>query len=108
MLIDEIMEEFHLTNDDIRWFLSLQKAREIFALNDNPLQVVQYIHSKKLEVDLYDMEDRYLSELQNRYETKLIDEATIREELYRINREKINRQKNCLPTNFFKSKKESL
>lgn len=106
MTVNAIMEEYHLTIDDVRWFLSVQKAKEIFAFEENPFQLVQYIHSKQLEVDLYDMEDRFLEELQNRYDNKLIDEATVRDELYRVNREKVNRQKKALPLGFLAKKKK--
>lgn len=92
MNISEIMKTSSLEIDDVRWYLSLMKARALAELKDNPIEMVNYIHSKQLESDLYDMEQRFIDDLQEQADARRIDEATVREVLYKINREKTRRR----------------
>lgn len=92
MKIYELMKEYKIEMDDVRWFLSLQKARDLATKALDPVDLVVYVHSKELEADLYDMEQRYLDEVQSQWDLKRFDEADVREVLYRINREKNRRR----------------
>lgn len=91
MIVKEIMKESNISIDDVRWYLCLEVAKKLLALQNNPIELVSYIHSKNLEIELYEIEQRYIDQLEKEYEQKIIDEATIREILYRINKEKSKR-----------------
>ena len=79
MVITELLDEYGLEIDDIRWFLSHRKAGELLELREKPEALAKFIWSKGLEDSLYNMEERFLEDLQNDYDRKLIDEPHLRE-----------------------------
>lgn len=87
------MKESNITIDDVRWFLSLELCKKLTALHYTPFEMVNFIHSKELEVELYNIEEKFLEEMQRDYERRTLDEATIRETFYKINRAKVDRQR---------------
>ncbi|MDA3938644.1 MAG: hypothetical protein PF693_04960 [Spirochaetia bacterium] len=79
-LIKELMIEYSLTIDDIRWFVSYQKTTGILSERENPNGIIKYIWSGKLEADLYNMEERYLEDMASQQDRSLVDESWIREQ----------------------------
>lgn len=79
-LITDLMKEYNLEIDDIRWFISYQKTISILSEKDSPDLITKKIWSGKLEADLYNMEERYLEDIFLRLDRGLIDEAWIREQ----------------------------
>ena len=73
------MDEFGVEIDDVRWYLSSQLANDIVALHNQPRMVVELIWSGKLGDRLYQMEDRYLEELESQWDLGLREETRIRE-----------------------------
>lgn len=92
MKITDRLAEFHLTIDDVRWYLCVEKTKEWAGLQATPFACVEWMHSKRLEADLYNMEAVFLENLQRELDERKTDEATVLEILYRINREKANRR----------------
>ena len=79
MLVSELLEEYGLEIDDIRWFLSNRKAGELLELKEKPVELAKFIWSKGLEDSLYNMEERFIEDLQDEYDRKLVDEPYLRE-----------------------------
>ncbi len=79
MFVNELLKEYSLEIDDIRWYLSTRKAGELLALKAKPLELIQLIWSKELEDSLYDMDDKFIEQLQDEYDREIIDEPFIRE-----------------------------
>lgn len=94
MKIYEIMHEAGITIDDVRWYLSVETAKKMLTLKENPGELVDWIHSKRMEAEIYDMEQHFVEMLQEEWNMKRRDEASVREILYRINREKRRRKDN--------------
>lgn len=78
MRVSEILKEYGIELDDIRWFLADRMALELLAYQERQPELVRYIWSKGLEDSLYNMEDRFLEELQDQLERRIIDEAFVR------------------------------
>ncbi len=78
-IIRELLDEYSLEMDDIRWMLSSRLTENILSKNQSPEEVIRMIWSGKLESMLYNMEERYLSDIESQLERDLIDEAWIRE-----------------------------
>jgi len=76
--IAELMQEYDLEIDDVRWYLAGDQAERLLAYRDNKRELVRLIWSGTLEGQLYDMEERFLSDLQNRLERGSRDEAQVR------------------------------
>ena len=104
MTINDMMKEASLEIDDVRWYLSVETAKKLIKLKENPKDLVNYIHSKEMESDLYDIEQLFLDDLQKELDNKSIDEVHAREILYKINRERVKRRDGR--TNIEKSKKD--
>lgn len=75
------MDEYDLAIDDIRWYLSRLKAYSILELREDPAELARRIWSGALESELYDLEERYLRDLQDQLERDLIDETIVRDVL---------------------------
>ncbi len=78
-LIKTLMEEYSIELDDIRWYLSDTIARKILSMETLPEELTRYIWSGKLDADIFNMEERYIKELEDLLERNLIDETAIRE-----------------------------
>jgi FMN phosphatase YigB (HAD superfamily) len=78
MTVSEMMEEFQLEIDDIRWYLSTGMAERLLTYRDNPEELEKLIWSGKLGDDLYHMEEQYLSNLEDEHSRGLLDEVQIR------------------------------
>ena len=79
-VIKDLMREYSLEIDDIRWFVSSQQTTSILSYSESPLDITTRIWSGKLEADLYNLEEKYLENISSQLERGLIDEAWIREQ----------------------------
>ena len=79
-MINNLLKEYSLEIDDIRWFVSYQNTISILSNRDNPNELTKIIWSGKLEADLYNMEEKYLDDIISQFDRGLVDEAWIREQ----------------------------
>jgi hypothetical protein len=79
MTVRTIMEEYSLEIDDIRWYLSSETTTQILTYKDKPDELTRFVWSGQLADQLYNMEDRFLKDLQDRWDRGLSDEQRIRE-----------------------------
>lgn len=78
MNIKSIFAEYDLELDDVRWYLAKMQAFRLLEYRDHPDELCRLIWSGKLEADLYNMEERYSSELQEKLDARQADESEIR------------------------------
>ena len=76
--ISELMLEYDLEIDDVRWYLAALEAQRLLSYRENPRELIRLIWSGSLEGDLYDMEERFLGELQSRLDRGSRDEVQVR------------------------------
>ena len=76
--IRELMQEYDLEIDDLRWHLSVQLAQRLLSYREKKRELIRLIWSGSLESELYDMEERFLEELQNRLDGGSRDEIQVR------------------------------
>lgn len=79
-IINDLLKEYDLEIDDIRWYVSTQKTISILSDSDKPIDITKLIWSGKLEADLYNMEEKYLENIGSQFDRGLVDEAWIREQ----------------------------
>lgn len=93
--IRELMQEYDLEIDDIRWYLATLQAERLLSYREKKRELIRLIWSGSLEGELYDMEERFLAELQNRLDRGSRDEVQVRSLLREIvaSREKRYTQK---------------
>ena len=75
----ELLKEYDLEVDDIRWYKSFLTAQELMSYVEEHDELVQLIWSGKLSDRLHNMEEAYIEELQDHLNRDIIDEAGIRE-----------------------------
>ena len=78
-LIAQIMQELGLEIDDVRWHLSYVQAQRFLEYRNRLLELTRWVWSGQLEGELYDMEERYLEDLQQKLERNIVDEHQLRE-----------------------------
>ena len=78
MKIRELLQEYDLEIDDIRWYLAALQADHLLSYRQNRRELIRLIWSGSLEAELYDMEERFLGELQSRLEQGSRDEIQVR------------------------------
>lgn len=78
MNINEMMQEYELEIDDVRWYLACRQADRLFSYRDKKRELIRLIWSGELEGALYDMEERFLGELQGRLDGGSRDEIQVR------------------------------
>jgi hypothetical protein len=83
MSVAGIRDEYDLSLDDIRWYLSSSITDSLLSQRDRPEEIVRRVWSGSLEGELYDMEERFLRSLQDELDRGLIDESTVREHFER-------------------------
>ena len=79
MNITELMKEYNLEIDDIRWYLSIIEAERLIDLSPQRVDLVRYIWSGELADNLYNMEEIYLNSLQEQMGRNITDESNIRD-----------------------------
>ena len=78
MKAEDMLEEYGLGIDDMRWYLARRQAERLLEYQDQPQQLAELIASGRLEADLYRMEERYLEDLDEKIATGRFDEAELR------------------------------
>ena len=89
--VHELMKELDLELDDVRWYLSVNLAETLLKYQTSPRRLIEEIWSGKLGDTLFQMEERYLEELENSYQKHSTDEAHLREFFSLVRRSKRNR-----------------
>lgn len=89
--IHDLLKEYNLEIDDVRWYLSSILSSRFLSFSDSPDELTRYIWSGELDKDLYNMEEGFLSDLIEQYENDLADEAFIREIFGEISAAKCSR-----------------
>lgn len=78
-MVKELLNEYNLEIDDIRWYLSFLYHQKLLSYQHTPEELIKYIWSGELEASLYNMEEQYLNDLEEQLERNVIDESTIRD-----------------------------
>ncbi|MBN2658528.1 MAG: hypothetical protein JXR86_15825 [Spirochaetales bacterium] len=79
MTVKELMKEYNIEIDDIRWFLSILEAERLLSFPQDRIDLIRYIWSGELENNLYNMEEKYLENLQEQMDRNITDESDIRD-----------------------------
>lgn len=79
MTITELMKEYSLEIDDIRWYLSIIEAERLLSFPKDKKELIRYIWSGELADNLYNMEEKYLTTLQDQMDRNITDESDIRD-----------------------------
>ena len=75
MRIHDLLDEHNLAIDDVRWYLAREQADRLLAYRDHPDELAHLVWSGELEADLYEMEDRFLADLQEKLDRGRTDQA---------------------------------
>ncbi len=78
-LVEELMAEYNIDLDDIRWYLSSRITNKILSMDNLPDDLTKYIWSGELDSETFNMEENFISELEDLLERKLVDESVVRE-----------------------------
>ncbi|WP_319561073.1 hypothetical protein [Marispirochaeta sp.] len=79
--IRELLKEYDLEIDDLRWYLSMQMAERLLTYREDPRLLTELIWRGTLGDELYDMEERFLRESQEQMDRGVLDETRVREQL---------------------------
>ena len=79
MNIQELLKEYNLEIDDVRWYLSNVMTERILSNSHNPEEITRLIWSGELNDELYNMEERYIQQLQDQKDENTLDESHIRD-----------------------------
>ena len=90
-LISDLMKEYNVEIDDIRWYLASLLKEKLVLMGRENTELEKYIWSGKLDSDLYNMEEKFLDELKQAYDSGTTDEAYIREKFAEISASKCSR-----------------
>ena len=73
-----MMQEYDLEIDDVRWYLACLQTDRLLGYRENKRELIRLIWSGELEGALYDMEERFLGELQSKLDRGTRDEVQVR------------------------------
>ena len=76
--IKAYLTEYDLELDDVRWYLAKDQAERLLEYRDNRDELCKLIWSGKLDADLYNMEERFIEDLQAKLDSRQADESEIR------------------------------
>lgn len=79
MFVLDMLKEYSLELDDVRWFLSCDMVNRLIHRMEDFDELSKWIWSGELEAELYNMEEKFLAGLEDEYERGLKDESYIRE-----------------------------
>ncbi len=79
MTAQELLEEFGLEIDDVRWYLASGLAQTLVGHREHVSELVRYIWSGRLEDELYHMEERFLADIEAKLRNRRMDEPHARE-----------------------------
>ncbi len=77
--LDDLMKEYDLEIDDIRWYKSWLTSQELLSYEKNADELIQLIWSGRLADRLHNMEELYIEDLNDQLQRGLLDETGIRE-----------------------------
>lgn len=77
--VKDLLDEYSLSIDDMRWYKSCITAERLLSYSDTIMELVDYIWSGRLSDDLYNIEERYLEDLQDQIDRGLLEETGLRE-----------------------------
>lgn len=92
MRIAELLRELDLEIDDVRWYLAQAQADRLLQYKQRRRELAHLIWSGKLEAELYEMEERFLHELQAKLDRGTRDEAQVRALLREVVAERARRR----------------
>jgi len=94
MTIHELLDEYNLATDDIRWSLSLKASESIIHTLETggPEDLTREIWSGETGDRLYDMEERWIRDRGDRLNRAILDEGHLRDELSQMVLDRINRR----------------
>lgn len=72
------MKEFSVEIDDVRWYLAVKTAERLLTYKEDLRGLAREVWSGRLEGELYDMEESFLRDLQDRLDRNLTDEIHAR------------------------------
>jgi serine/threonine protein kinase len=84
LTIKQLLKEYNLEIDDVRWYLSEIMTLRLLSHKEIPLNLTKFIWSGELNDELYNMEERYLKEMQDQMDEKTLDESHVRDTLNEI------------------------
>ena len=95
MTIHELLDEYNLATDDVRWSLSLRMTESIISIleNDGPENLARKLWSGEIADELYDMEERWMRDRNDRLGRHILDEGHLRDELSGMDMDRINRRR---------------
>jgi len=82
--VSELMRELDLEIDDIRWYLAGQQAERLLQYRGKLAALSRLIWSGALEKELYNMEERFVEQLQRDLDQGQRDEVGLREILGKV------------------------
>lgn len=91
MRFKDLLEEYSIEIDDVRWYLSRDLTRRMLSYSEEDMELTRIIWSGKLESELYNMEEKYSESIEEQLESGLIDEVQVREILSEMLAEKRKR-----------------
>ncbi len=94
MTIHELLDEYNLATDDIRWSLCLRITESIVHKleNEGSEGLTRKLWSGNTGDELYDMEERWTRDRGDRLNRAILDEGHLRDELSQMVLDKINRR----------------
>lgn len=96
MTLDELLREYDLSDDDIRWSLSLRMAESMaLLLEQEGLEAVaRRFWSGETADALYDLVERWIRGRGDQLERGILDEGHLRDELSGMTADRISRRRN--------------
>lgn len=91
MTVDQLLKEYDLSLDDVRWYLAARVARQVLGYRGREFELTRYIWSGRLEDELYHMAERFLEELKQDIERGYRDAAKVRDLFQEIDAARIQR-----------------
>lgn len=93
MTVQRLLDEYGIETDDVRYYLAKETTARLLGYHDSPEELTELIRSGRLGDDLYEMEERYLRQLEEDLTSGRADEARVRTTLEEIRAAKITRRR---------------
>ena len=95
MTINELLEEYNLDPDDIRWSLCRRIAESIRDILDRGdlAALIDELWSGRIGDELYDTEERWIRDRSDRLGRGILDEGHLRDELRQMSLDRLNRRR---------------
>ena len=93
MNIRNLMKEYSIEINDVRWYLANSLSYSLSEMSKDLNELTKYIESGQLESEMYNMEENYITEMQDLADRDKIDEVDIREVFNKVELLKRDRYK---------------